>query len=1120
MNKPVLPIDHAQRILAINPKHSVLLSAPAGSGKTTVLEGRYMNCLLHANRPEDVLVITFTNAAAAEIRARICALLDDAKDTIIPLADVAPEGSRELTMHLAQKVVLRDTEMSWNIVKCPSRLKIMTFDAYCGSLADQLPLLSGQFTQGQVEEDPSLIYREAILDLFEQLENEEAELELREALKLLFAYSNFRLEDMVPYFTDLLGRRDQWLPLISSFNFEDTVKAIQKYNQASLADLAQATQFVSFKGFVAALNELSGTESKLSWAEGITTADFSTDNLAPWKQLASLVLTQAGTYRSKFTKREGFAAKTEACKLANAMLDDCKSFIPVETFVQARFLVGASALAGEKELIESVFIVLRYLVAYLQIEFKELAKKDFIEVALSAQKALGNEETGYGEAMLRQDSLSHILVDEFQDTSLSQIRLLSLLTQEWVDHNELNPNSPKTIFLCGDAQQSIYRFRGAEPGLFTEISNNKLFNNLQLEVLSLSSNFRSSKETVEFVNHVGSQVFPANGNVVTGDAAFVEACAHDQDLRGCVSFDLFDIETPEAEVQAIVERTKALLANTEDDSIAILTPARTAITEVIRGLSQAGVEVAGCDIDMIAKKESVNMVVQLVRALWHEGDSVAWVALLRSSLCGLSWADSHTLSQYMQTEHCTYRTALMSCGGISSDGVKRISLLKTALLNLDANQDLASDLVGRTLAAWKMLSGHKYLSEADVADVNRVFDALRACCKGGELIGVDHFNRKLKRLFATSDQNSRVSVMTIHKSKGLEFDHVILAGLSHAKPSGNKPLMTFLRLGDCLIPSALSRDGEAGSYELMRFIGNQQQDNELKRQFYVATTRQKSTLSLFIPVKVKDDGRFVPKSNTLISKIWPALGKYIMSANFVSLAPSPHAEESVITQDVRMVADADEMVKAMPEKMLVAERCVDDGLNHAEFSLAEQWRAVEGTVIHSLIETIVKNKIVKVDEFLTEKQKGIRALLIKKGYPVDHIGEGLANVMGDVSRVYQSDTTRKVLLDIADTGLSEQRYTRDQGAFTVNKVLDLIYVHGDTTIIIDIKSNRMNKGESITAFKSRLIKTHLEQLLSYRKIIGSIGLVTRISTYILITSLGEMIEVKSCEESLTSPSAA
>ncbi len=1119
MTKLILPVDHKQRIAAIVPTSSVLITAPAGSGKTTVLEGRYMNCLLHANKPEDVLVITFTNAAAAEIRARICALLDTAKNSLIPLADVEPTSSRELTMHLAQKVVLRDEKLTWNIVKTPSRLKIMTFDAYCGSLADQLPLLSGQFTQGRVDEDPSLIYREAILDLFEQLENEEADLQLREALKLLFAYSNYRIEEIVPYFSDLLGRRDQWLPLVSGFNFDDAVKAFEKYNSDSLSNLTVATQFVSFKGFLSALNELSGSEPKLSWATGISAADFTVENLEPWKRIASLVLTQAGTYRSKFTKREGFATGTEACKLANSMLEDCKSYISESSFIQVQYLVSISSLAGEKKLIESVFVVLRYLVAYLKIQFKDLAKKDFIEVALSAQKALGDVETGYGDALLRQDSLHHILVDEFQDTSLSQIRLISLLTQEWEEYNESNPKAPKTLALFGDAQQSIYRFRNAEPGLFTEISNNKFFNNLPLQVLSLSSNFRSSNETVDFVNHVGSQVFPDVGNVVTADAAYVEAVAHNQDLKGCVSLELYDIKCPQAEVQAIVERTQTLLANTADEKIAILTPARTSIATVIRGLSEAGIEVAGCDIDMIAKKDSVNAVVQMIRALWHDGDSVSWLSVIRSPLVGLSWTDCHTLSQHVLAEGCTYRTALANCAGITSDGVKRISLVNAVLATVNIKQSLATDLVSRSLVVWKMLKGNDFLTESDVADVNRVFDALRMCCEGGDLTSIEVFNRKLKRLFAGSDQNARVTVMTIHKSKGLEFDHVILAGLSHAKPAGSKPLMTFLRLGDCLIPSALTRGDEHGTYDLMRFIGNQQQDNELKRLFYVGTTRQKSTLSLFIPVNIKKEGVYTPKSNTLISKIWPALGKYLIGATLIELADSTETAVETTDERVRVVGDADEMVKRIPIQADATENVGMKDLNHAEFSLAEQWRAVEGTVIHSLIEQIVKQKIIEVDEYLTLKLQGIRALLIKKGYPVDHINDGVARVVGDVSRLYQKTDTRKVMFDIAERGLSEQRYTMVHGNHLINRVLDLIYEDAGFTVIIDIKSNRMIEGESESAFKRRLIKMHLKQLQSYRKIIGSNGLVSEISTYILSTSLSEMIEVN-CEESIENEDAS
>ena len=134
--------------------------------------------------------------------------------------------------------------------------------------------------------------------------------------------------------------------------------------------------------------------------------------------------------------------------------------------------------------------------------FREEGAVDFTEVSLRALKALGTEQEPTDLTMRLDARIEHILVDEFQDTSLSQYALLHRLTAEW------QPGDGRTLFCVGDPMQSIYRFRQAEVGLFLQ-AHERGIGHLTLEFVRLSVNFRSAAGIVEWVNHAFDNIFPS-----------------------------------------------------------------------------------------------------------------------------------------------------------------------------------------------------------------------------------------------------------------------------------------------------------------------------------------------------------------------------------------------------------------------------------------------------------------------------------------------------------------------------------------------------------------------------------------------------------------------------------
>ena len=156
-----VPADQAERERALDIRHSYLVQAPAGSGKTELLTQRALVCLAHVQKPEEVLVVTFTNKAVNEARARVLDALTLAASNEPPAAP-----HKRTTWKLARKVLERDRELGWNLARHPSRLRIMTIDKLNSSLAGQLPVLSGLGGPAQIEERAELLYEEAVHKLF------------------------------------------------------------------------------------------------------------------------------------------------------------------------------------------------------------------------------------------------------------------------------------------------------------------------------------------------------------------------------------------------------------------------------------------------------------------------------------------------------------------------------------------------------------------------------------------------------------------------------------------------------------------------------------------------------------------------------------------------------------------------------------------------------------------------------------------------------------------------------------------------------------------------------------------------------------------------------------------
>jgi len=153
-----LPPDYLERERALDNSRSWIVEAPAGSGKTGLLIQRYLKLLASPDveQPEQVLAITFTRKATAEMKERILDALRDAQNNQPPESPF-----QNTTLELSAQVLRRSNELGWHLFSQPHRLNIRTIDSVCGEIARSLPLLSGSAATATPVEDALPFYLQA-----------------------------------------------------------------------------------------------------------------------------------------------------------------------------------------------------------------------------------------------------------------------------------------------------------------------------------------------------------------------------------------------------------------------------------------------------------------------------------------------------------------------------------------------------------------------------------------------------------------------------------------------------------------------------------------------------------------------------------------------------------------------------------------------------------------------------------------------------------------------------------------------------------------------------------------------------------------------------------------------
>ncbi len=844
---------------AADPARSAWVSANAGAGKTHTLANRVTRLLLENAKPERILCLTYTKAAAAEMAAR---LFDQ-------LGKWAMASDQELSDYIEQigegrrsgEDLRKARRLFASALETPGGLKIQTIHSFCQNLLLRFPVEAGVppgFTVMDEQSSGALI-AQARNQVLEHAGS--GNIHLAAAVAHLITHeSEQKLHDVLDA---ALGgdRRKLARYLVGCSAHDGTLsQTILQFHGLSKGD----SEDKIIRNFLRALKSerdkifacfewlRSGGINDNKRANGLETAltlDFNPDS---YEALRGCFLTGKNEIHKNLVTKGTAESRPD---LNTYFLDLADRYFSTETRRRA---------ARAASLCDAALTIADAVREIYAVQKKLRSALDYDDLIAETLRLLETRDAAAWVLFKLDGGLDHVLVDEAQDTSPEQWAILKKLTEEFFTSAGSDAGRTRTIFAVGDEKQSIFSFQGADPAQFDihrqhfEAHIKAADGVFNFEMLKTSR--RSVPEVLRFVDEVFSDTESRVG-LTSMDGMIQHEALRALD-GGRVEFwpSVKPDDTAEPDpwrpvdtvsVSSPVTRLAEQLARNikgwidqhitlpgrdkpiQPGDIMILLPRREPFgSEIIRQLKLLRVPVAGADRIRITQQIGVKDLIALGRFALLPEDDLNLATILRSPLVGISEEELFSLSY--ERENSLWN-ALRNAGhgavGFLADCMARADFVPPYefYAHVLSVQGMRLKLLSR-LGAEAGDAVEEFLSLA------LAYESQNPLSLEGFLHWVERGGTEIKRDMERA--RNEVRVMTVHGSKGLEADIVILPDTTRP-PAGGAPALLFhedrvlLSMKDSEAPEVVKAAKQA--YK-MRSL------HEHRRLLYVALTRAKERL--------------------------------------------------------------------------------------------------------------------------------------------------------------------------------------------------------------------------------------------------------------------------------------
>ena len=889
--KKKLPDPSIPQRQASNPAESVWVSASAGTGKTQVLTDRTLRLMLDGSKPDQILCLTFTRAAASVMTNRIRDVLGtwatcDQKTLEEKLTRLNGKKPDEKTMARARQLFTEFLDSG--------DLRIQTIHSFSQSLLRRFPIESGVPPYFDVMDDQTVAeeLRIAQAEVLQQV-GLAPDSPLAKAVGLVAP--EVSEDDFINLISELTERRGQLMYIFKeNGGLEGTVDAVYKYLGATKGTTPKEMRalLASDKG----LNGLPPDVDALkraaeTLADGSPAEKQKARMLEAWLNHPEKRLEWFDEYKKIFLTSEGETRK----RLTTKATEDAEGAMQNEAL---RLIEGTEAIRtlNVAQETESLLRLSEAILQNYERKKRSLNLLDYDDLVYRAGQMMQKDDRATSWMLQKlPGDLKHILIDEGQDTNPDQWQLVSAIVKEFFSGPGRKKNKDNTLFVVGDEKQSIFSFQRADPDEFA--SRKKEFEELVRKAggkwreVEMTVAFRSSPAITQAVDAVFANPAASDG-LFHSDAAQEQKVKHNPFRSGQSGVvEVFPIEKQEDRPEVkpwelplkmegaadssvdlankIADQIKGWLDSGEKleardrpinpADIVILVRRRSAFVDhMVRALKKRNIPVAGADRISLREQIVVMDLVALGEVLLFPKDEYKLACVLKSPLIGMTDQQLENLAIDRTTD--LWETLKQKAADPAADKVYGAAYKYLETLQNQVGTERPYELYSSILLTPCPATGKSGMSslygrlgyEAEdplVEFLNALeqFEKVHVPDLRGFLSWLEAGESEVKREVNLNPEHPRVHIMTVHGAKGLEAPIVILPDTIGVPADNPRARPKFLwPAGNRKVPLWTPHaDMENRTFTRERELAELERDREFRRLLYVAMTRAGDRLYVY-----------------------------------------------------------------------------------------------------------------------------------------------------------------------------------------------------------------------------------------------------------------------------------